>query len=58
MRTRMTRFMPSRSYLVIGLVALAAGAVSIFFALQWPPGWIVVALFAITKCHRILYYRS
>ena len=49
MRTRMTRFMPSRSYLVIGLVALAAGAVSIFFALQWPPGWIVVALFAITS---------
>jgi hypothetical protein len=45
----MTRFTPSRSYLVLGLVAAVAAAASAWFALQWAPSWFAVALFSLTS---------
>jgi len=50
----MTRFTPSRSYLVFGMVAVAAAAISVWFALQWPPSWFAVALFSLTAVPLLL----
>jgi hypothetical protein len=50
----MTRFTPSRSYLVLGLVALAAAGASVWFALQWMPSWFAVALFTLTALALLL----
>jgi hypothetical protein len=50
----MTRFTPSRSYLVFGLLAAAAAVASVWFALQWRPSWFAVALFALTALALLL----
>lgn len=50
----MTRFTPSRSYLVLGLAAAAAAVASVWFALQWAPSWIAVGLFAFTSAALLL----
>ena len=50
----MTRFTPSRSYLVLGLIALAAAGASIWFALQWAPSWFAVVLFSFTALSLLL----
>jgi hypothetical protein len=44
----MTRFTPSRSYLVLGVAAVVAAAASTWFAFQWAPSWFAVALFSLT----------
>jgi hypothetical protein len=44
----MTRFTPSRSYLLFGILAALAAVGSVWFALQWPPSWFAVALFTVT----------
>jgi Protein of unknown function (DUF3093) len=44
----MTRFTPSRSYLVLGVAAVVAAAASAWFAFQWAPSWFAVVLFSLT----------
>jgi hypothetical protein len=41
----MTRFLPSRIYLVSAAVALGLGGFSLWVALRWPPAWIPTMLF-------------
>jgi hypothetical protein len=44
----MTRFTPSRSYLLFGILAAVAAVGSVWFALQWAPSWFAVVLFSLT----------
>ena len=48
MSRAVARYVPSRRYLVLAIVALAGTALSATTALRWPPAWMATALFALT----------
>lgn len=53
----MTRYLPSRNYLYLGLIALALAGLCVWMAFRWPVAAVPVGLFVATAALNFFLYR-